>query len=58
MGVVEVFCLSEADLLSPLAPSLCTHWLTVALAFALTIHVENLWRLASGTASSWRVIFF
>lgn len=56
MGVV-VFCLWEADL-SPPAPALCTHWLAVALAFALRVHVGNMWRLASGVARSWRVIFF
>lgn len=52
MGEFEVFCLSRADLLSPMVVSAHTHQVAVALAFAVTVDVANLWRLAFGTASS------
>ena len=49
----------EADLLSPLALllSFCALRLTVDLAFAAMVALADVWRLAFGTAGSWRVVF-
>lgn len=49
----------EADLLSPLALllSFCALRLTVDLAFAAMVALADVWRLALGTAGSWRVVF-